>query len=158
MVEWRLDCENCRHLTDVGLHVPAPFSALKTAQSRKHTQIQFWRQHSPGNTHRFSVEDSTVQETLTDSVLKTAQSRKHTQIQCWRQHSPGNTHRFSAEDSTVQETHTDSVLKTAQASKPKHHHIQCWRQHSPTVTLCQAYSVSVILKSSQMKVQIWNEY
>ena len=28
MVEWRLDCENCRHLTVVGLHDTGPRSAL----------------------------------------------------------------------------------------------------------------------------------
>ena len=28
MVEWRLDCENCRHLTVVGLHDTGPRSLL----------------------------------------------------------------------------------------------------------------------------------
>ena len=60
MVEWRLDCENCRHLTVVGLHDTGPRSAgdadsLRLSHWGMHTRIELqwtkWAYIEPTHNH-----------------------------------------------------------------------------------------------------------
>ena len=54
MVEWRLDCENCRHLTVVGLHDTGPWIGSSGEEVRKRFPAYQLTNMVVGSVHRIS--------------------------------------------------------------------------------------------------------